>query len=366
MKLYIKFFLVIIIILVVFRLGVNFKIHVSNHGEDTYQIEKSTRDDQIQRVFTYTIFNFKKTIEWQQYLINTIHKLEKLYQTITSDYGFEYINSSKNLSLKPSKKIIFTTVNMKTKTITTTFDHSYCSGHFFLQYGTVISNGTCPNLPKFPKLFGIAEYYLIKFAIERNDIPLNKVFNVVKTRPEMKRLYFTLDAKNVPPKCHTRTWILYEVLSKVIKCIDPVKSLNVMIPVPFKQEKKISNNIGVLFIKFDDKTNILTLQNQIDACKTQAIATNYYLKINMSKKIGKDVRNNVDMIFSSGYIKNPTVIPHKSITTYNGVPDYGLYCLTGAMGDTIHITLTVSTNDINFDSLKDMYSNSEVVSFDNL
>ena len=366
MKLYIKLFLVLIIIFVLFRLGVNLKIHVSNHGEDTYQIEKSTRDGQIQRVFTYTIYNFKKTIEWQQYLINTIHKLEKLYKSITNDYGFEYISNSKKLSLRPSEKIIFTTINMKTKTITTSFDHSYCSGHFFLKYGSVISDGICPTLPKFPKLFGIAEYYLLKFAIERNDIPVNKVFNIVKTKPEMKRLYFTLDTNNVPPKCKTRTWILYEVLSNVIKCIDPVKTINVMIPVPFKQEKKISNNIGVLFIKFNDKTNILTLQNQIDSASTQAIATNYYLKLNMNKKLGKDVRNNVDMIFSSGYIQDSKVLPLKSITTYNGVPDYGLYCLTGTMGNTIHITLTISTNDINFDKLKYMYPNPEVLYFDNL
>ena len=207
---------------------------------------------------------------------------------------------------------------------------------------------------------------MLKFAIERNDIPLNKVFNVVKTKPEIKRLYFKLDTRNVPPKCHTRTWILYEVLSKVIKCIEPVKSINVMIPVPFKQEKKISNNIGVLFIKFDEKTNILTLQNQIDLCKTQAIATNYYLKINMNKKIGKDVRNNVDMIFSSGYVNNSQVLPSKSITTYNGVPDYGLYCLTGTLRNTVHVTLTVSTNDINFNSLKYMYPKAEVLLFDNL
>lgn len=366
MKLYVKLFIILIIIFVIFRLFVNFKIYVSNHGEDTYQIEKSTRDGQIQRVFTHTIYNFKKSIEWQRYLINTIHKLENLYKTVTNDYGFEYINNKKNLSLKPSQKVIFTTINMKSKTITTSFDHSYCSGHFFLKYGTVISDGSCPNLPLFPKMFGIAEYYLLKFAIERNDIPINKVFNIVKNREEMKRLYFTLDIKNVPPKCHTRTWILYEVLSKVIKCIEPIKTINVMIPVPFKQEKKISNNIGVLFIKFDDKTNILTLQNQIDSCKTQAIATNYYLKLNMNKKIGKDVRNNVDMIFSSGYIKNPKITNMKSITTYNGVPDYGLYCLTGTMGNTVHVTLTVSTNDINFTKLKEMYSNSEIVSFDNL
>ena len=366
MKLYLKLFIILIVILVLYRMCVNLKIYVSNHGEDTYQIEKSTRDNQIQRVFTYTIYNFKKNLEWQQYLINTVHKLEQLYKTVTNDYGFEYINSSKNLSLEPSKKVIFTTINMKTKTIRTSFDHSYCSGHFFLKYGTVISKGFCPTLPTFPSMFGIAEYYLMKFFIERNDIPLNKVFNIVKTREEMKRLYFTLDVKNVPLKCHTRTWILYTVLSNVIKCIDPVKSLNVMIPVPFKEEKKISNNIGVLFIKFDEKTNLLTLQNQIDACKRQAIATNYYLKLNMNKKIGKDVRNNVDMIFSSGYIKNPQITNMKSITTYNGVPDYGLYCLTGTMGDTVHITLTVSTNDINFDKLHTLYSNSEVLSFDNI
>jgi hypothetical protein len=363
MKLYIKVTSVLVVVLFILRICIEFKMYVSNHGEDTYQIEKSTRDNQIQRVFTYSVFDFKKTIDWQQYLINTIHKLEHLYKQVTDEYSIEYVNNSKKLSLKPSEKTIHTIINMKTKTISTGFDHSYCSGHFFLEYGTVITNGKCPKLPTFPKLFGIAEYYLMKFAIERNDLPSNPVFTIVKTQKEMKRLYFKLDTDNVPEKCHTRTWILYMVLTNVVKCINPSKTLNIMIPVPFKKENKISNNIGVLFVKFNETTNILNLQEQIDAFKTQAVATNYYMKLNMNKKIGKDVRNNVDMIFSSGYIENPEITNIKSITSYNGVPDYGLYCLTGGMGKNVHVTLTVSTLDINFDKLATLYNNSEILSF---
>ena len=364
MKLYLKSIIIIIVILLVFRACVELKIYVSNHGEDTYQIEKSTRDNEIQRVFTYTIFKFKKNIEWQQYLIKIVHRLEKLYNTVTNNYLIDYISSNKNVSLNPSDKTIYTIINMKNKTISTCFDHSYCSGHFFLEYGSVISDGKCPELPIFPKYFGIAEYYVAKFAVERNDLPQSKVFSIVKNKNEIKRLYFTLNAENVPIKCHTRTWILYTVLKNVINTISTPKSINVMIPVPFKKEKKISNNIGVLFIKFDDKTNLINLQNQIDLNKTQAIATNYYLKLNMNKKIGKDVRNNVDMIFSSGYIKDANVTNVKSITTYNGIPDYGLYCLTGTIGNKIHVTLTVSTNDINFSELTNSFHNSDVIDFD--
>lgn len=361
MKIYLKSIAVIIAILLIFRLCVEFKIFVSNHGEDTYQIEKSTRDNEIQRVFNYMIFDFKNNLEWQQYLIKTIYKLENLFKTVTSNYAIDYINNNDNLSLKTSDKTIYTVVNMKKKTITTCFDHSYCSGYFFLEYGAVVSHGTCPQMPIFPKMFGIAEYYLAKFAIERNDLPQNKVFSIVKNKNEIKRLYFTLNTENVPVKCHTRTWILYNVLKGVMNSLSSPKCINVMIPVPFKKEKKISNNIGVLFIKFTDKTNLLNLQNQIDLNKTQAIATNYYLKLNLNKKIGKDVRNNVDMIFSSGYIKDPKVSNYKSITTYNGVPDYGLYCLTGAVGNKIHITLTISTDDISFELLSKQYHGCDAI-----
>ena len=243
MKIYNKVILAIITLLVVFRLCIQFKLYISNHGEDTYQIEKSTRDNQIQRVFTYTTFNFKKTIEWQQYLINTIHKLENLYKEITENYSFEYSNVKKKLSLVPSEKTIHTIINMKTKTISTSFDHSYCSGHFFLEYGSVITGGICPTLPIFPKYFGIGEYYLIKFAIERPDIPTNPVFSIVKNKEERKRLYFTLNTKDVTEKTHTRTWILFNVLQNIMKSLKTKRTLNIMIPVPFKKENKISNNI---------------------------------------------------------------------------------------------------------------------------
>ena len=142
------------------------------------------------------------------------------------------------------------------------------------------------------------------------------------------------------------------------------RELNVMIPVPFRKEKKISNNIGVIFVKYED-SNIIKLQNSINTAKYQAISSNYYLKLNMNKKIGKKVRNNVDIIFSSGYVKNPLNKNIKSITTYNGVPDYGIYCLTAGMGDLIHISLTISTNDIDFNKLKKLCNNSEVLEFSN-
>ena len=362
MKIYFKILFVIVIYFLLSRVCIELKLYISNHGEDTYQIEKSTRDNTIQRVMSYTIFDFKKKIKWQEYLINTVHKLQNLYESVTKNYSFHYYKSNEMLSLKPSEETILTKINMKTKTITTIFDHSYCSGNFFLEYGAIISNGEVPKLPIFPSYFGIAEYYLMKFAIDRPDLPNNKVFSIVKNTGEMKRLYFTLNIKNKPNEQHTRTWVLYNVLNNIYHSMITKRELNIMIPVPFRKETKISNNIGVLFIKYED-CNIIKLQNNINTSKYQAISTNYYLKLNMNKKIGKNVRNNVDIIFSSGYVKNPLNKNVKSITTYNGVPDYGIYCLTGCMGDLIQITLTVSTNDIDFDKLKKLCNNSEVLEF---
>ena len=96
----------------------------------------------------------------------------------------------------------------------------------------------------------------------------------------------------------------------------------------------------------------------------QLYLQNYYLKLNIDKKIGKQVRNNVDMIFSSGYIKGPKFTNVKSVTSYNGIPDYGLYCLTGTMGNTVHITLTISTKDIDISKLHELCPGSELMDFD--
>jgi len=127
-----------------------------------------------------------------------------------------------------------------------------------------------------------------------------------------------------------------------------------MIPVPFEDIPGIYNNIGVIFIKWPHTG--LTPKQLDDAIKNNsynAVATNLYLRaLNTNSIVGKKTRNSVDIIYSSGYCKNPTILPSSSIVTFNGVADYGIYCCSTTAGKDTHVTLTFSTKDFPVQNLR--------------
>ena len=98
-----------------------------------------------------------------------------------------------------------------------------------------------------------------------------------------------------------------------------------------------------------------TLEKLITKQKYHAIGTNLFLRGVSS--YGTNGRKNVDLVFTSGYIQNPNVIPKYHHATFNGVADYGIYCLTATMGNVTSISFTLSTNQIDFEKLTKIIDN---------
>ena len=57
------------------------------------------------------------------------------------------------------------------------------------------------------------------------------------------------------------------------------------------------------------------------------------------------------MVFTSNYVKNPKTFPKCDMLTFNGVADYGIYCITHTIDKRTTICFTLSTNQINFSKL---------------
>lgn len=329
-----------------YKLGLN----INHHGEDEYhkQLESDSR--------IITHFSFDMTDdEWEEYKkikkksMNN-HYLSYFNERLNNGTFSEYVNDDNKWLL--SRNIAFSGINNKDKSITGIFNHHYCGGGFFLKRLSNITDGEHPRLPSLPPTPFIQDYYLLKFLLKRPDIPTNKCFSIVNHIDNMKRLTFTMDRKDKPENISTRIWILKTCLDYIRLVLPEKRTLKVMIPVPFRDESNIYNNIGVSFLdyppnglSFDELSSILISKQY------ETVATNYLLKIYTNSSLGKNTRTNVDIVFTMGYSSGCKAKVKKSFVTFNKVSDYGVYFNVLGIGDIIRGTITLSTNDISYDDL---------------
>ena len=190
----------------------------------------------------------------------------------------------------------------------------------------------------------IMEYACLKLLMKKPYKPISKPFETNETN-KLNHVYFKLNLNKKPQNIKSRTYILWNVmqlLNSVYK-----KDYNIMIPMAFKNIKNINNNVGVMFVKYPKENMTLeALDKQINKNKYSLIATNLLLRGLTGSSHGKNGRKSMDMVFTSGYIKDHQVPVTRNIVTFNTIADYGIYCLTTTLNKTTHITLTFSTNEI--------------------
>ena len=333
------------------------------HCEDNYQ--KSRNKDLDSRIISWEVFDLNNS-EWESYITgiqkNLIKFYKKEFKDLLKDVPDQDLVSFRNSddvnSYKTFGEIICTWIDNDKKIIKSCFNHEYCSGFFFLRYGSIISHGVNPEPAKFPNIPFIPEYSVLKMAIKKPHLPISNCFNTDIKKEEIKRVSFNIDISNKPKNISSRTFILWNVMTILNKIHK--KDYNIMIPLIFTSLKNIWNNVGAVFIKWPENgMDMETLDKTINDCKYQAIATNLYLRGIPSSSTGKNGRKNVDMIFTTGYIKSPKIISKYHLATFNNVPDYGIYCQTITYNKFTSISLTISTKQFNFDNLitniKDKY-----------
>jgi len=327
------------------------------HGEDSYQKSRNITNNTEKRILSWSYFDMTNE-EWEEYIDNIVPKLLYLYKSFFCEM-LKNVKGDELVCLKPHSDVIsyklcgdvvVTWIDMKNQIIRTCFNHQWCSGHFFIQYATIIFKGENINLINYPRTPFLIEYSLIKMLVYKPHKPISRCFNVNISQEEIKRIKYEMKIDYKLKDIHKRTIILWNIMT-LLNTIHR-KDYNILIPVPFAPIKNIWNNIGAVFIKWPKEGLTLEeLEKNIKLNSYNAIASNIYLRACTSSNIGKEIRNNVDIVFSSAYVKNPKILPKYNAMTFSDVADYGIYCLTTTIKDITNVSLTFSTNDFNFKNL---------------
>jgi len=352
---YKKFFMILAVIVIVVhlpRIIILLRLR-SSHGEDTYHEGKTGEGE---RIMTWVKFSFDLPT-WNTYVVNTKHKLlnfyrEKLHSLIENTTDAQLVEEIYDPRVDPftsdaKETILHTEIFHDSQVIKTNFNHRWCSGGFFLSYATILTRGDEPVLPEFPATPFLPEYSLLKTLIKGDHIPASTCLSTTESNIyDVTRLTYQIhNASSMKGNASTRSYILWHTMS-LLSSIHP-KLYNIMIPLPFKDVAGVSNNIGVVFIKWPEAgMSIEELDKMIHRKKMSAVGTNLYLRgIDTSGELGKNTRNNVDIVFTSGYVRNPKITPMASHVTFNGIADYGIYLFSMTINDLTDVALTFSTKE---------------------
>ena len=173
-----------------YKLGLS----TSFHGEDEYH-KKLHSNARI--VYYFNVRNENE--DWCVYKENVKGLIQNYIQSNFNEKlngcSFVLETNKHNENVNITGDIITAELNNNDKSIKMCMNHYYCGGSFFLKGLGVLFNGVSPDLPSVPKFPFVNDYYLLKFCINRPDIPLNKCFSIIDSESKIKRLTFTLNKK---------------------------------------------------------------------------------------------------------------------------------------------------------------------------
>lgn len=376
----IKIIIIIIIIIILLihipRICIDTKTLITSnnydviHGEDMYHKHIDINNNKS-RIISWTYFEMSN-YDWEIYIqkfkkqsINLIRNELSVINNI-QDNKIIIENTDDNILNYDVQHnyAINICINNRLKIIKTVYNHQFCGGYFFTRYSAILGDGIPPILPTVPIITPfVVELSMLRMVYNKYYNSVYKKYTLVKSSKNINRLFYTLEKKNKQVGCSTKVWILWTLITAVMKTDAQRKGLDIMIPIAFNKLKNINNNIGVIFIKYKRGESIQTLEDNINNQKHQAISTNYYLRSSFTNgyKEGKQIRNNVDIVYTSSYIKKNKIKIVRHLTTFTDIADYGIYCFSATTGDTANVTITLNTQSLDINTLLLNIPNSQLL-----
>jgi hypothetical protein len=176
-------------------------------------------------------------------------------------------------------------------------------------------------IPLFENIMNI-QRYIIKESFERkNNVKANMIYHI------MLRLYYCLGIKS-----QGRDLVCY-------------------LPIAFYNTKTINNNIGIMWLTFNEADTVESIKRKMDKNAYQIFGTNFILtnRLISTESSSKSIRNNVDAVITILFSEDPNNI--QVSWTYPCVADYPVYVAVNSRlsGNTVHLTQTYTVNTPNFE-----------------
>jgi hypothetical protein len=192
----------------------------------------------------------------------------------------------------------------------------------------------------------------IKLILLRNQIP--KIKNPIPLLENYLNIKRYLLNESFERKTNVKATILYNIMQRLYDCLN-IKSfkrdLVCILPIAFYNTKNINNNIGILWLTFNDADTVESIKQKMEKNAYQIFGTNFLLSngILSTKSSSKNTRNNVDAVITILFTEDPNNIQFS--WTYPSVADYPVYVAVHSRlaENTVHLMQTYTVNTPNFE-----------------
>lgn len=192
--------------------------------------------------------------------------------------------------------------------------------HFIYALKLILFKNKIPKirnpLPLFENSRNIKRYMVKEVFERKNNVKATMIFHI------MKRLYYCFGMKR---------------LRRDLVCI---------LPIAFYNTKNINNNIGVLWLTFNESDTVESIKRKMEKNTYQIFGTNFLLSnglLSMNSS-SKNTRKNADAIITILFTEDPNNI--QISWTYPSVADYPVYVAVHSRlaQNTVHLMQTITVN----------------------
>jgi len=208
------------------------------------------------------------------------------------DFLNKYQLSTNSILKNTNNKLV---VFFKEKCIYIHFNHYYISGpNMFILLNRMV-NSSPPNFLQTNPFFGII---YLPFYIY--DLLALKKRGYIKTDKQIEHVIIEKQIHTVNKRCY----LYLSILNKVYHSLQMNRPMVVALSIAFDELPYITNNVGLIIIKYEIEDTIETLEQKLKSSYYQAYCSNFIINCPLPNIGNVELRDYVDCIISSMYIKS--------------------------------------------------------------
>jgi hypothetical protein len=195
-------------------------------------------------------------------------------------------------------------------------------------------------------------FQAIKLILLRNKIP--KIQNPILLFENSVNIQRYIARESFERKNNVKATVIYNIMLRLYYCLGMKKlgrDLVCILPIAFYNTKTINNNIGILWLTFNEADTVESIKRKMDKNSYQIFGTNFLLSNGLlsTKSSSKNTRNNADAIITILFTNETNNI--QISWTYPSVADYPVYVAVHSrlVYNTVHLTQTYTVNTPNFE-----------------
>jgi len=191
----------------------------------------------------------------------------------------------------------------------------------------------------------------IKLILLRNHLP--KIKQPLPLFDNTMNIERYITRESFERKNNVKATMIYHIMQRLYYCLN-IRSLGrdlvCILPIAFYNTKTINNNIGILWLTFNETDTVESIKRKMEKNAYQIFGTNFLLSNGLlsTKSSSKNTRKNADAIITILFTDEINNI--QISWTYPSVADYPVYVAVHSRlaENTVHLTQTYTVNTPNF------------------